>query len=84
MSPIARKAGTWDMMVYHFEADEDLEYLEENLQHLTVGILDMNLMRYLGVINTILHVSLDGSLGYSTEWPKPLCATMSTRRISLP
>ena len=41
MSPIARKAGTKDMMLYRSEADEELRYLEENLQRLTVGILDM-------------------------------------------
>ena len=30
------------MMLYRFEADEELGDLEENLQHLTVGILDVN------------------------------------------
>ena len=42
------------------------------------------LMTYLGIISAILHVSLDGSLGYSAEWPKPLHATMRIMRISLP
>ena len=29
------------MVVYHSEANEELGDIEENLQHLTVGILDM-------------------------------------------
>ena len=41
MSPIARRVGTQDMMVYHSEAKEELRDLEENLQHLTVCIPDM-------------------------------------------
>ena len=41
MSHIARRVGTRDMMVYHSEADEELIYIEENLQHLTIGIPDM-------------------------------------------
>ena len=28
-------------MVYHFEADEELGYLEENLERFTMGIPDM-------------------------------------------
>ena len=41
MSPITRKLGTRDMMIYRSKADEELRYLEENLQPLTVGIPDM-------------------------------------------
>ena len=41
MSLIGRREGTRDMMVYHSKAKEELEYLEENLQHLTLGIPDM-------------------------------------------
>ena len=41
MSPIARRVGTRDMMVYHFEVEEELGDVEENLQHLTVGIPDV-------------------------------------------
>ena len=29
------------MMLYHFKADEELEYIKENLQHLMVDIPDM-------------------------------------------
>ena len=42
MSPISKRAGTRDMMVYHSEAEEELRYIEENLQRLTVGILDVS------------------------------------------
>ena len=38
MSPIARREGNHDMMAYHSEAKEQLGYLEDNLQQLTVGI----------------------------------------------
>ena len=41
MSPISRQEGTRDMVAYRSEADEDLGYLEENMQCLTVGILDV-------------------------------------------
>ena len=41
MFPIASKLGTRDMMLYHFEAEEELGYLEENIQHLIVGIPDV-------------------------------------------
>ena len=41
MSPIARRVGTRDMMVYQPEVDEELRYLEKNLQRLTVAIPDM-------------------------------------------
>ena len=41
MSPIARKAGTKDIMVYHSKSEEDLGDLKDNLQHLTVGIPNM-------------------------------------------
>ena len=43
MSPITRRAGTRDMMVYHSKAEEELEDLEENLQHLIVGIPDVTI-----------------------------------------
>ena len=38
MSPTTRRVGTRDMMVYCSEAEEELGDVEENLQHLTVGI----------------------------------------------
>ena len=41
MLPIAMRVGTRDMMVYHSKAEEELGDLEENLQHLTVGIPDV-------------------------------------------
>ena len=41
MSPVARRVGSKGMMVYHFEAKEELGDVEENLQHLTVGISDV-------------------------------------------
>ena len=41
MSPISRRAHTKDMILYRFEADEELKDLEENLQRLTVGIPDV-------------------------------------------
>ena len=56
-------------------------WLWESLTWLLIRYL---LIRYLGVISAILQVSLDGSLGYFVEWPKPLHATMSIMRISLP
>ena len=39
--PLSRRVGTRDMMVYHSEAKEELGDLEENLQHLIVGIPDV-------------------------------------------
>ena len=41
MSPIARRVGTRDMMVYRSKADEELEYLKEKLHRWTMGIPDM-------------------------------------------
>ena len=41
MSPIARRVGTRDMMVYHSEAEEELGDVEEKLQCLTMGIPDV-------------------------------------------
>ena len=41
MSPIARRVGTRDMMVYRSEVDEEVGDLEENLERLTVGIPNM-------------------------------------------
>ena len=41
MSPIDRRVGIRDMVAYLFKEDEELGDLEENLQHLTVGILDV-------------------------------------------
>ena len=38
---IARRVGMRDMMVYHSEVEEELGDVEENLQHLTVGIPDV-------------------------------------------
>ena len=41
MSPIASQAGTRDMMVYRSKAEKEIEDIEDNLHHLTVGIPDM-------------------------------------------
>ena len=41
MSHISRREGTRDMVAYRSEADEELGYLEENSQCLTIGIIDV-------------------------------------------
>ena len=41
MLPILRQERTREMVSYRSDAEEDLGYLEENLQRLTVGILDV-------------------------------------------
>ena len=41
MSPISRRVGTREMVDYSSEPNEELGYLEENLQSLTVGIPDV-------------------------------------------
>ena len=41
MSPISRREGTREMVAYRSKKDEELRDLEENLQHLTVGIPDV-------------------------------------------
>ena len=38
MSPISRRAGTREMVAYRSKVDEEIGYLEENLQRMTVGI----------------------------------------------
>ena len=40
--PIERKAEVRDMVVHRSEADEELKDIEENLQHLIVGIPDVS------------------------------------------
>ena len=68
MSPIERWAGVRYMVVHRSEANEDLRYIEENLQRLTIGIPDAT--------NVILRESRDGFPGYYVEWLKPLYAIM--------
>ena len=41
MSPISRRAGTREMVDYSSEPNEELGYLEENLQRLNIGIPDV-------------------------------------------
>ena len=41
-SPIKRRVAVRDMVVHHYEADEELRDIEDKLQHLTVGILDIS------------------------------------------
>ena len=38
MSPIATRVGSRDMMLYRSKADEELGYIKENLQRLSVEI----------------------------------------------
>ena len=54
------------MMVYCFEAEEELGDLEENLQHLTVGILDV-------AIDKVPRHYQRHTVGVSEWFSRPLC-----------
>ena len=43
MSPILRREGAREMVAYRSKVDEELGDLEENLQCLTIGILDVTI-----------------------------------------
>ena len=55
MSPIEMQTGVRDTVAYRSEEDEDNGDIEENLQHLTIGILDVT--PYCGSLRTVLQVT---------------------------